>query len=82
MSVVREMPRAKEVVKMSLAEMREHLARLRSGARMKPGDQARMASRMKAILVQLAKVGKRGGAFGKVSLSDEAREVYERSQWA
>ena len=82
MGIVSEMPKAKEVGSMSLAEMRDHLARLRRGGRMKPGDQGRLAKRMKEILGQLAKLGQRGGAFGQVRLSDEAREMYEHSRWS
>ena len=82
MAVVSEMPKAKEVGSMSLAEMRGHLAKFRRGGKIKPGDRARLERTMKEILGRLAKLGQRGGGFAQVRLSDEARELYQRSRWS
>ena len=81
MAVVSEIPKAKEVGSMSLAEMRDHLARFRQGGRIKAADQARVQAKMREILARLAKLGQKGGRFAQVSLSDEARELHEHSRW-
>ena len=82
MAVVSEMVSGKEAATMSLAEMREHLGRVRQGGGIKPGDQARLASKMKEVMSRLAKLGQRGGGFAEVQLSDEAKELYDRSRWS
>ena len=82
MAVASEMTKAKQVGSMSLAEMRDHLANTRQGARMKADDRARLASKMKEILARLGKLGQKGGGFAQVRLSDEAVELYERGRWA
>ena len=66
---------------MSLAEMTEHLSRSRQGGTMKTAERARLRSKMKELMARLAKVGKRGGGFAKVRLSDEVKEMYERGRW-
>ena len=82
MAVASEMASTKEAPTMSLGEMREHLGRLRHGGRIKDGDQARLAGKMKEIMSRLAELGKRGGEFAQVKLSDEAKELYDHSRWS
>ena len=82
MAVVSEMPKAKEIGSMSLGEVRGHLAKFRRDGRIKAGDRARLEMKMKEILGRLAKLGQKGGRFAQVRLSDEARELYERSRWS
>ncbi len=82
MAAIKEMPRSRELTRMSLAEMREHLGRFRQGERTEPGEKARFEAKMKDIMGRLAKLGRKGGRFGKVRFSDEVVEVYERSRWS
>ena len=82
MAAIKEMPRTMELTSMSLEEMREHLGRSRQGGRIDPAEKARFQEKMKEIMGRIAKLGRKGGAFGQVRFSEEAMEVYERSRWA
>ena len=82
MTAVKEMPRVEVVGSMSLAEVREQLAKFRGGGRMKAADRARLERKMKEILGRLAKLGQKGGRFAQIRLSDEMRELYQRGRWA
>ena len=78
MAVVSEMPKAKEIGSMNLAEMRDHLANFRRGGKLKAGDRARLERKMKEILARLAKLGQRGGQFAQIRFSAEAKALCKR----
>ena len=82
MAAVKEMPRTTELTGMSLEEMRKHLGRFRQGGRIEPGERARFEKKMKEIMARMAKLGRKGGAFGQVRFSEEAVDCYERSRWS
>lgn len=78
MTAVKEMPRVEAGSSMSLEELREQLGHLRQGGRMRACDRVKMEKKMKEILVRLARLGQRGGLFGQVRLSEEARALSKR----
>ena len=82
MAAIKEMPRAVELTGMSLEEMRQHLGRFRQGSGIEAGQRARFEKKMKEIMVRMARLGRKGGAFGQVRFSEEALDVYERSRWS
>ena len=82
MAVATEVPKVEAVGSMSLAELREQLAKFRQDGRIQAADQAKLERKMKEILSHLAKLGKKGGQFAQIRLSDEMTELCQRSQWA
>ena len=82
MAAIKEMPRTMKLTSMSLEEMRKHLTRLRQGGGIGPGEKARFQKKMKEIMARMARLGRKGGPFGQVRLSQEVMDCYERSRWA
>ena len=82
MAAVKEMPRIMESTSMSLEEMREHLGRSRQGSRIGADELARFERKMKEITGRIAKLGRKGGRFSKVRVSEEVMDCYERSRWS
>ena len=82
MAVAAEMPKVEAVGSMSLAELREQLAKFRQDGRIHAVDQGKLESKMKEILSHLAKLGQRGGPFAQIQLSDEMMELCQRGQVA
>ena len=82
MSIVSEMPKAKEAGEMTLRQIRQELGRLRKGERVEAEELSRLHDRLRLILVKLARLGAKGGKFAQVQASDELLELYRQTRWA
>ena len=80
MVILSEMPKAKEVQNMSLAQIRQHLAQFRSQGQVDPAERAKLQKKLREILGRLAKVSQRGGPFAQVRPSRQLMQLYEHSR--
>jgi len=81
MVIVSEMPKAKEVGTMSLAEIRQHLAEFCRRGKVDPQERDKLQKKLREILSRLAKVSQRGGQFAQVRPSRQLLELFEQSRW-
>ena len=81
MVIVSEMPKAKEVQTMSLAQIRQQLANFNRQARIDPAQREKLHKKMREILARLAKLSRKGGPFAQVRPSPQLMELFEHSRW-
>ena len=74
MVIVSEMPKAKEVQTMSLAQIRQQLANFNRQARIDPALREKLHKKMREILARLAKLSRKGGPFAQVRPSPQLME--------
>ena len=82
MVIISEMPKAKEVQTMSLAQIRQRLVQFRQDRKIDPAERDRLQKKLREILGRLAKVSQRGGPFAQVRASRQLMQLYEHSRWA
>ena len=82
MVIVSQMPKAKEVGTMSLAQIRQQLAEFGKRGKVNPAERAKLQKKLREILGRLAKVSRRGGPFAQVRPSRQLMELFEHSRWA
>ena len=82
MAIISEMPKAKEVRSMSLAQIRRQLDKFHWQGQVDPDQRAQLQAKLRQIMTRLAEISRRGGAFAQVQPSRELMELYEQSRWA
>ena len=80
MAIVSEMPKAKEVQTMSLAQIRQQLDRFHWQGKIDPDQRALLQAKLRQIMTRLARISHRGGTFAKVRPSRELMELFEHSR--
>ena len=81
MAIVSEMPQAKGVATMSLAEIRQHLLKFHRQGKIGPDQREKLQKKLREILSRLAEVSRRGGQFAQVRPSRQLLELFEHSRW-
>jgi hypothetical protein len=82
MATVSEIPRAKEVRSMSLAQIRRQLDKFHWQGQVDPDQRAQLQAKLRQIMTRLAEISRRGGAFAQIQPSKELMDLYEHSRWA